>query len=120
MRTIRLRSGVVGLTLVGGLLVAPATALADTMNFQVMLDGANQVPAVTTSANGVADVTFDSDTKMATWSVTYEGLSGEVTGAHFHGPAGPGANAGVAVGLELGSQPITGSATLTDCTAARF
>ena len=114
MCTLHIRSGFVGLALVGSLLAVPATALAEEITYNVMLEGANEVPAVTTSASGVAGVTFDTDTKMLTWSVTYEGLSGEVTGAHFHGPAESGANAGVAVALDLSAQPIVGSATLTD------
>lgn len=114
MYKIHLRSRFVGLALAGGLLALPAMALAEPMIHVVELSGSNQVPAVDTSASGVADVTFDPDTKMLTWSVTFQGLSGEVTGAHFHGPAEPGANADVALALELSEQPISGSATLTD------
>ncbi len=56
-----------------------------------------------------------SATKTLTWTVTYSGLSGPVTAGHVHGPAAPGANAGVLVPFsgDLAS-PIKGSATLTD------
>ncbi|MEO6781607.1 MAG: CHRD domain-containing protein, partial [Bradyrhizobium sp.] len=41
------------------------------------------------------------------------------TAAHFHGPAEPGKNAGVAVAIPSAStSPVEGSATLTDAQAA--
>jgi hypothetical protein len=45
---------------------------------------------VETNCYGVADLTYDPDTR---WTVTYNGLSGPVTTAQFHGPAQPGKNA---------------------------
>ena len=46
--------------------------------------------------------------------MTYSGLTGPVTGGHFHGPALAGQNAGVVVPFAAGLvSPITGSATLT-------
>jgi hypothetical protein len=100
-----------------GILVA-ASAQAETITFKAALDGATEVPAVTTDGKGSASVTFDTATKMATWKVEYSGLSGPATAAHIHGPAGPGTNAGVEVPLTVGPSPLTGSATLTDAQAA--
>jgi hypothetical protein len=54
--------------------------------------GAQQVPPVQTGANGTADLNYDPATRMLTWSVTYNGLSGPATMAHFHGPAVEGKN----------------------------
>jgi hypothetical protein len=78
------------------------------------LSGASEVPPVAGSASGMMEATFDAKTNMLNWTVTYSGLSGPVTAAHFHGPAMPGANAGVVVPLTgpLVS-PIKGSAVLT-------
>jgi CHRD domain-containing protein len=58
---------------------------------------------------------LDTASKTLTWTVTYSGLGGPATAAHIHGPAAPGANAGVLVPFngDLAS-PIKGSATLTD------
>jgi hypothetical protein len=51
--------------------------------------------------------------------ITYSGLSGTPTAAHFHGPAQSGANAGVAVPIpNVATSPAQGSATLTDAQAA--
>lgn len=78
------------------------------------LSGASEVPAVSTDATGRVEVSLAAGTKLLTWKITYSGLSGPATGAHFHGPAMVGENAAVVVpiGAPLTS-PITGSATLT-------
>lgn len=58
--------------------------------------------------------------KKFTYSVTYKGLSGPATAAHFHGPADPGANAPPVVPIPSDklASPIKGDATLTDAQAA--
>lgn len=89
-------------------------ARADQINFKADLSGASEVPPVTSAGKGSATASLDTATKMLTWTVTYSGLT--PTAAHIHGPAAPGANAGVLV--PLGNppfpNPIKGSATLTD------
>ena len=91
------------------------------MGMKNALTGAQEVPPVTTSGSGTVDTTFDKSTNVLTWTVTYSGLSGPVTAAHFHGPAMPGTNAGVVVPFtgEMAS-PIRGKATLTAAQAADF
>ncbi len=70
-------------------------------------------------ATGTADIDYDAATKKLTWKLTYSGLSGPATAAHFHGPAEAGKNAGVEVAIpNAGSSPVSGSATLTDAQAA--
>jgi hypothetical protein len=99
-------------------------AEAAPVSFKVALTGAQQVPPVTTAGGGTADLTWDPSTRVVTWSVTYSGLSGPVTMAHFHGPAASGKNAPVVVWLtKKGSPvegPITGQATLTPQQAEQF
>lgn len=90
-------------------------AMAETMNMKADLTGASEVPPVTTSAKGNLTATYDTASKKLSWKGTVSGLSGEVTAAHFHGPAEPGKNAGVLVpapGVKSGA--FEGSATLTD------
>ena len=83
------------------------------------LDGKSEVPANASAATGTADIDFDAATKKLTWKLTYSGLSGPATAAHFHGPAEAGKNAGVAVAIpNAGTSPAEGSATLTDAQAA--
>lgn len=97
--------------------VALATpAFADKM--KATLDGASEVPATTSAGKGAADIDFDPATKKLSWKLTYTGLTGPATMAHFHGPAEPGKNAGVAVPITPATSGTEGSATLTDAQAA--
>ncbi len=98
----------------GGMLLA-APAYAEVLNFRADLTGANEVPANDSAGAGVLEATFDTETMEFTWMVTYDGLTGDATAAHFHGPAGPDANAGPVVPIEGDlASPIEGSATLTE------
>jgi hypothetical protein len=83
------------------------------------LSGASEVPAVATDAAGKLVATLDAASNVLTWKVTYSGLSGVPTMAHFHGPALAGQNAGVVVPINGAlTSPITGSVTLTPSQAA--
>ena len=87
--------------------------------YKATLDGKAEVPANTSAGKGTADIDYDAATKKMTYKLTYSGLSGPATAAHFHGPAEAGKNAGVAVPIaNAGSSPAEGSATLTDAQAA--
>ena len=105
-------------TLALGATVALAgPAFAEKM--KVTLDGKSEVPPNSSAGTGAADVDFDAASKMLTWKLTYSGLSGPATAAHFHGPAETGKNAGVKVPIpNATSSPAEGSATLTDEQAA--
>jgi hypothetical protein len=98
-----------------GLFLLAGVAQADRITFKADLSGASEVPPVASTGKGSATATLDTATKTLTWTVDYSGLSGPATAAHIHGPAAPGANAGVLVPFsgDLAS-PIKGSATLTD------
>ena len=83
------------------------------------LDGKSEVPPNTSAGTGTADVDYDAATKKLSWKLSYSGLTGPATAAHFHGPAEPGKNAGVAVAIpNATTSPTEGSATLTDAQAA--
>ena len=94
-----------------------APAFADKM--KATLDGKAEVPPNTSAGTGTADIDYDAASKKLSWKVTYSGLSGPATAAHFHGPAEAGKNAGVAIAIpNATSSPVEGSATLTDAQAA--
>ncbi|MBI3707757.1 MAG: CHRD domain-containing protein [Proteobacteria bacterium] len=82
------------------------------------LSGTSAVPPIAGQGRGMAAITFDKSTKMLTWEVTYSGLTGPATAAHFHGPAAASANAGVVVPIAVSASPMKGSATLTDAQIA--
>ena len=101
----------------GATIAFAATASADKM--KATLDGKSQVPPNTSAASGSADIDYDPASKKLSWKLSYSGLSGPATAAHFHGPAEAGKNAGVAVAIpNATSSPVEGSATLTDTQAA--
>ncbi|PSO15916.1 CHRD domain-containing protein [Bradyrhizobium sp. MOS003] len=92
---------------------------ASAEKLKATLDGKSEVPATTSSGTGTADLNYDAASKKLSWTVTYSGLSGPATAAHFHGPAEVGKNAGVAVAIpNAAASPVKGEATLTDAQAA--
>jgi CHRD domain-containing protein len=101
----------------GATIALAGPALADKM--KATLDGKSQVPPNTSAASGSADIDYDPASKKLSWKLSYSGLSGPATAAHFHGPAEAGKNAGVAVAIpNATASPVEGSATLTDAQAA--
>jgi hypothetical protein len=99
-------------------LLLAGSALAETITMKAKLTGGAEVPATTSQGGGDATVTFDPATKVLTWKMTYAGLTGPATMAHFHGPAEAGKNAGVAVPITLTPTGSEGTATLNDTQAA--
>jgi len=82
------------------------------------LSGGQEVPAVSTAGTGMLDATFDKGTRKLAYTVTYSGLTGPATAAHFHGPAALGTNAGVVLPFGSAASPIRGEATLNEAQAA--
>lgn len=103
----------------GACSMKPMMPNSNTSAMTTRLSGASEVPPVMSSASGTVEATLNKRTSELSWTVTYSGLSGPATGAHFHGPAMAGANAGVVVPI-TGSltSPIRGVASLTAAQAA--
>ena len=92
---------------------------SNTANFSGSMNAASEVPPNMTRGSGLAEATLNKDTNVLKYKITYTGLSGPATAAHFHGPAETGKNAGVAVPIPgAANSPVEGSATLTDAQAA--
>jgi hypothetical protein len=89
-------------------------AHAETLHFTADLKGSSEVPPNTTGGTGHATATLDTATKTFKYTLSFSGLTGPATAAHFHGPAAPGANAPPVVPLTKLQSPVSGSATLTD------
>ena len=101
----------------GAAIVFAGPAMAEKMTAK--LDAKAEVPPNDSTATGTADINYDPATKKLSWKVTYSGLSGPATAAHFHGPAEAGKNGGVVVAIpNAATSPVEGSATLTDAQAA--
>jgi hypothetical protein len=116
-RLTMLHSSIAGLALTA-CLAAASPVLAETVTLKANLAASSEVPPNDSAATGTVTVTFDTATKKVSWQGSYSGLSGAATAGHFHGPADPGKNAGVAVPIQAGSSPFQGSADLTDAQAA--
>jgi hypothetical protein len=101
---------------IGAAVTFAGPAFAEKM--KATLDGKSEVPPNTSAATGTADIDYDAASKKLSWKLTYTGLSGPATAAHFHGPAAAGANAGVKVPIANTASGSEGSATLTDEQAA--
>ena len=106
-------ASIAGMIFAGFLAAAPA--MAETVNYTATLNAASETPPNGSSGKGDLKATYDTATKVLTYTATYSGLTGDATGAHFHGPAPVGKPAGVMVPVNgpLAS-PIKGTATLTD------
>ncbi len=97
---------------------AATPAYAEIINFTAELSAAEEVPANDSAGTGTLEAAFDTETKVLTWTATFEGLTGPAVAAHFHGPADPGQNAGPVVTIEDLESPSEGEATLDDAQAA--
>ena len=95
-------------------------AVAEVVDFKAELKGASEVPPNQSKGTGSVAVSYDTADKKLSWTGSYSGLTGPVTVAHFHGPAAIGRNAGIAVGIAMGSTPgaFEGFTTITDAQAA--
>ena len=112
-----LRSGLLAACFSLGLM---ASASAAVLQFTATLDGKSEVPPKPGNGSGDLLARVDTATKTLSYTLTFIGLSGPATAAHFHGPAMPGANAGVVVpiGGKDPASPVSGTATLTDAQLA--
>ena len=106
------RTSVLAAIFTFGCLSAASAAMID---FQGTLSGKSEVPPTASTGSGDVLATLDTSTKKLTYTMTFMGLTGPATAAHFHGPAAAGANAGVAVPIGANpASPVTNTVTLTD------
>lgn len=107
--------------LLAALCTLAITAQAQTVTLKGDLKGSNEVPPNNTTATGNAEAVFDPATRRLSWTVNYSGLSGPVTGMHFHGPAEAGRNAGIALPFQAPpggfTSPVTGSQVINEAQA---
>ncbi len=81
------------------LLLLASGASAQTVTFNVSLDGAQETPPVNTTGTGTATVTLDVATRNVSVSGTYSMLLGNQTLSHIHGPAPRGMMGNILIGL---------------------
>jgi hypothetical protein len=84
-------------------------APAAVKQFVSVLNAGQEVPATDSAALGVAHLTYDTQTKMLCYSISYSGLEGgqnDELQSHFHGPGPAGQNAGVLFTISPGPSPV--------------
>ena len=94
-----------------------------THNFTVDINAFNEVPTNSSPGTGIGTVTFDDVSNMLNWNISWTNATGPATGIHFHGPAGPGTNAGVRVNIGAISglsSPTIGSTTISSAFGAEL
>jgi len=101
-----------------GLSALALSACAAPMQFQAALNGASESPRTNSAGTGTLTATLYPDTHAFSYTLNYSGLSGPATAAHVHGPAAPGANAGVMVPFPSPAAGATGMITLTEAQQA--
>lgn len=109
-------SQMLGLALTFLLMLLANPASAAIVNFEASIDGAqaNAGAGTGSSGTGFATMTFDTVTNDFNWNISWSGLTGVETAAHFHGPALPNQNAGVQVAIDYTTNPSIGMAVLTN------
>jgi hypothetical protein len=70
--------------------------------------GSQEVPAVTTTASGTLSGKYNATTNTLDYDIDYNGLSGNVSVSHIHGPAVAGVNAPPVVDLTIQTNGVTG------------
>ncbi|HEY4042571.1 MAG TPA: CHRD domain-containing protein [Rhodopila sp.] len=93
-----------------------SAASAATVNYTAHLSGRFEVPKTDSKGKGKLDATFDTQSKVFDYTLTFDDLSGPATAAHIHGPATRSQTAGVVapLGDKNPTSPVTGSITMTD------
>jgi hypothetical protein len=81
------------------------------------MTGAQENPAVVTTATGQGTAVISADGSTITYIVAYSGLSGPVNAAHIHTGAA-GANGGVILPLVPGPSPMVGTLTAANFSAS--
>lgn len=103
------------------ILVSATAVRAET--FHAYLSGAQEVPAVATSATGYARIVLNETAGTISYTVVFRNFSSAQTASHIHAPAAIGSNAGVIInfgGTNQTSGTITGTAAITPTQIAQL
>lgn len=85
--------------------------MAEMVKMKADLKSSEEVPPNDSPGSGTADITLDTDANKVSWKITHQGLTGDATAAHFHGPAKVGENAGPIV--DISTNMMEGAADVT-------
>jgi len=75
--------------------------------------GAQETPPNSSMATGTLTGSYNASTNSLQYNINWTGLTGVVTGMHFHGPASMGVSADILVGLDVTTNGISGNGSGT-------
>ncbi len=81
--------------------------------FTAKMDGTQETPAVTTTATGTGTFVLNSSGTQLSYNITVNGLSGSITGSHFHNAAS-GVSGGVVKSITFTGNSAAGIWSSTD------
>lgn len=96
----------------------PRAELKRTTNFEkqgIILSGAQETPAVPSTAIGTMNVFYSKNTRTLTYSVQWSGLTGAVTAMHIHGVAPTGYPSGVVQNISTSAITRCAASSTTAC-----
>ena len=93
-----------------------SAAQAEIMKFYADMTAGDATPPTDSKGNGTAYVTVDTDAKQVMWTVKIDGLTGDATAAHIHGPAAKGEKAGPEI--DMSKAIMAGNAAIADAQIA--
>lgn len=103
-----------------GLAACSSMGSSNVVTTKTQMSASQEVPANNSGASGMIETRFDKSTNTLHWKLTYSGLTGPATMAHFHGPAAQGTNAGVVVPFPSPASGSEGEKVLTSAQATDF
>lgn len=83
------------------------------------LSGSQEVPPTDSKAKGKLWGTYNSNTNVLKFTLSWSDLTGSPSMMHFHGPADPGQNAGVDLGIMGFPVMATAEVSVTDTLTAQ-
>jgi CHRD domain len=105
-------------TVIAPLALIASAAGAETVHYSARLTSRAEAPPNASKAVGEIQAVLDTDTRLLTYKLTYQGLTGPATAARFQGPAKAGQTAPPTVSADDVSNPISGNASLTEAQVA--
>jgi hypothetical protein len=98
---------------VAPLALVAAAASAETLHLSARLTSKAEAPPNASRAVGEIQAVLDTDTRLLTYKLTYQGLTGPATTARFQGPAKAGQSGPQVLAADDVANPISGNASLT-------
>jgi hypothetical protein len=104
------------------LTLAAGAGHAETLSFKTKLEGSKEKIPNNVPATGTATLEFDTISKVAHYTINYEGLSSPPIKVHLHGPAEPGTTKPAVLDehTDHATSPVRGTVTLTDTQIAEL